>query len=119
MPYLTLPLRHVFIVGDNSMFEEGITNLLSGVKSLKVSAAKYLDDSWFVNTIALLQPDIILVAESNILSSTHLLGLLFSAKTPLRDARIVVVRLTDNIVGVYKMPKQSGKQTPYQQIKYL
>ena len=112
-----LPTRHVFIVGT-SMFEEGLTLLLTFGTGLQVSGAKYVDDLWLLDTIVHNQPDVILWSESTLLDSVHMLGLLISTPS-LAGLRVIIVRLTDNIVNVYKLPMQMGAGRLYKQQQFV
>ncbi len=103
---LKLSTRRVFIVGDASLFEEGITKLLSfGGTELLVSGAKYTDDPAFLEVITQNQPDVILLNESTALDSAHILNLLLSAPS-LTALYIIIIRLNSNLVDVYEMPKR-------------
>lgn len=101
-----LSSRRVFIVGDNSLFEEGIAQLLAFGTDLSVSNTKYTDDPAFLDTIAQNQPDVILLNESTSQNTAAILKLLFSIPS-LVGLRVIIVRLSDNIVDVYEMPKQA------------
>jgi len=111
MLHLNLPSRRVFIVGDNTLFEEGITKLLAYGTDLSVTGKKYTDDPAFLDAIAQNQPDVILLNESTAFDSAHILELLLS--TPLLTALyIIIIRLSNNTVDVYEMPKRYVITTP-------
>ena len=109
-----LGMRRVFFVGNNSIFEDGLAHLLTNAINIQVSTARYIDDIWFLDAIAQNQPDVILLSESGVLNSHHLLNLLFS-RPALTDLQIIIVRLTDTMVDVYKLPKQIGREIVYKQ----
>jgi DNA-binding NarL/FixJ family response regulator len=104
MPKLHLSSRRVFIMGDNSLFEEGIAQLLAFGADLSISNTKYTDDPAFLDAIAQNRPDVILLNESSC-DSAHIIELLFS--TPALTAQyIIVVRLSNSMVDVFEMPKR-------------
>jgi len=111
--------RRIFIVGENLLFEESLAHLLTSEAGLQVSNQKYVDDPWLLDTILKDQPDVILLSESNILNSRHLLGSLFSTPLPLAGVQIIIIRLTDSLVDVYEVPKQIGRKMTYQQYNIL
>lgn len=102
-------LRRVFIVGTHTLFEEGLSNLLAKNTAMQVSNEKYTNDLWLLNTISRNQPHVILLAESDNLNSAHLLGLLFSIPVP-TSLWVIVVRLADSMVDVYKFSKQADNE---------
>ena len=97
--------RHVFIVGEDVLFDEGIAHLLTTRTEMRISREKYKDDSWLVNSVLQNHPDIVLLAESDALGSTRLLDLIFSIPL-LENLWVVIVRLENNVVNVYEYPKQ-------------
>ena len=97
--------RHVFIVGEDVLFDEGIAHLLMTRTEIRISREKYKDDLWLANSVLQNHPDIILLAESDSLGSTRLLDLIFSI--PLLEILwVVIVRLENNVVDVYEYPEQ-------------
>lgn len=98
--------QRVFIVGDNSLFEEGITKLLACGSDLSVSGAKYTNDSALLDAIAQHRPDVIVVNESMPFDSSHILELLFMAPLQQFAPTIIVMRLDNTMIDVYEMPKR-------------
>ena len=99
--------QHVFIVGEDSLFDEGITNLLAQQTDLLLSHAKFSDERVFLDTIKQELPDVILVCESGSLDAARILGLV-SSQTMLRRLLlvvIIVIRLHNNVIDVYERPK--------------
>lgn len=100
-----LSAQRVFIVGDNSLFEEGITHLLTFETDLQVSCVKYTDDLAFLADISQNRPDVILLNECVSLSPARILKLIHSI--PLQAGlRIIIIRLSNTIIDVYDMPEQ-------------
>ena len=100
-----LHIQRVFIVGDNSLFEEGIAKLLVLGAGLSVTGRKYTDDLYFLEAVSQHKPDVILLNESMQVDSTHILNLIFSTPS-LTPVYVVIVRLGSSIVDVYEMPKR-------------
>ena len=105
MLHSNLSTQHVCIVGDGSMFEEGISQLLSFETNLQISGFEYKDDSSFLEDITQNQPDVIVLTESAAMDSAHILELLFSTPS-LTALHIVIIRLSTSLVDVYEMPKR-------------
>jgi DNA-binding NarL/FixJ family response regulator len=103
--------QRVLIFGD-SIFEEGIANLLSDEADLQVSSAKYKDDRAFLAEIAEQRPDVLVLNESTPQNTVRILKLLFSIPE-LTGLRVVIVRLSDNMIDVYEMPKQAVEGDDY------
>lgn len=100
-----LSTKRVFIVGDGSLFEEGITHLLSFGTDIFVSGAKYTNDPALLEAVSHNQPDVILLNESTYINPTHILDLLFSTPS-LTASYIIIIRLGNNMIDVYEMPKR-------------
>jgi DNA-binding NarL/FixJ family response regulator len=105
MFYSSLSARRVFIVGNDSLFEEGITKLLAYGTDLSVSGMKYTDDQSLLNAVAQHRPDVIVVNESMPFDAAHILGLIFSAPT-ITALYVIIIRLGSNMVDVHEMPKR-------------
>lgn len=101
----TISARRVFIVGNDSLFEEGLANLLSSGTDLSISSTKYKDDHSLLEEIALYQPEVIVVNESMPHDSAHILDLIFST-TSVTAQYVMVVRLGSDIVDIHEMPKR-------------
>jgi len=95
--------QRVFIVGDGSLFDEGITHLLAYETDLLVSHATYSKDLAFLNMIKSDQPDVILVSETGSLDSAHIIDSVLSYPIVI-GLCIVVVRLYNNVIDVYEGP---------------
>lgn len=112
MPYSDQSTQRVLIFGE-SIFEEGIANLLTDGADLLVSSAKYTDDLAFLDEIAQKRPDVILLNESMPQNTVRILKLLFSIPS-LAGLRVIIVRLSDNLVDVYEMRQQAGAKNEYE-----
>lgn len=94
--------QRVCIVGEGSMFDEGVSLLLQRDTNLRVSRAMYSDDLAFLKTIEWDQPDVMLVCESDSLHTERLLSLV--SLQPVMLLLIVIVRLSNNVIDVYAKP---------------
>ncbi len=99
--------QHVFIVGEDLLFDEGVTNLLAQRTDLLLSHAKFSDERVFLNTVKQELPDVIVVCESGSLDVARILDLVSSQALLMRLllAVIVVIRLHNNVIDVYERPK--------------
>ena len=100
-----LSIQRVCIVGEVSLFEEGITNLLTLGTDLSISNVKYTDDSTLLTSIDEAQPDVIILNESTLPNHAHILEMLLSNQT-LTAMFAIVIRLSSSVVDVYNMPKR-------------
>jgi hypothetical protein len=98
--------QHVFIVGEDSLFDEGVTNLLAQQTDLLLTHAKFSDEHVFLDTIKQELPDVILVCESGSLDAARILDLVSSQALLVRLLLvvIVVIRLHNNVIDVYERP---------------
>ena len=97
--------RRVFIVGDDSMFDEGVAHLLAFGKDMSVSGMKYTDDLAFLDIITQNQPDVVVLNEATSLDPVRILKLLCSSPS-FAGLRVIVIRLTSSMIDVYEIPKQ-------------
>jgi len=95
--------QRVFIVGEDSLLDEGVTHLLAQRTDFLVSRAKFSDELAFLNTVKQDLPDVILVCESGSLDVARILVLVSSFAMVMR-LLVVVVRLHNNVIDVYKRP---------------
>lgn len=105
MLYPNLPTRRICIVGDASLFDEGLSHLLNFETSLQISGSEYNDDDSFLEDIIQSQPDVIVLTDSEAINAKHIRELLFSTLS-LTALYVIIIRLSNNIVDVYEMPKR-------------
>ena len=101
--------QRIFIVGDGSLFDSGITQLVTHGTDQHVSHAVYSDPPTFMDLIQWdAWPETILVNESGLLEADHILGLvssqIVSAEPVIVGTRIIVVRINVNTIDVYTRP---------------
>ena len=96
--------KQILIVGDGSIFDEGVTRLLTQATNLLVSHPIYSDDLAFLNIIKMdNRPDVILVCEFSSLDTAHILNSVSSHPTVM-GLPFVVVRNSDTVIDVYARP---------------
>lgn len=100
-----LPIHRICVVGENTLFEEGIVKMLSLGTELTVTGTKYIDDSAFLDSLALNKPDVILLNETMSYQVSHILELLLF-NTALTALYLIVIRLGSNMVDVYSLPRR-------------
>ena len=107
-----LSTQRVLIFGT-SILEEGIAHLLTSGVNLQVSCARYTNELEFLDEVIQKQPNVILLNDAVPLNKTHIFKLLFSFPS-LTGLRIIVTRLTSNIIDVYMMPDRSVTKMVYE-----
>jgi hypothetical protein len=95
--------QRVSVVGEGTLLEVGVTNLLTTRTDLLVSRAIYSNDIAFLDIIKRDRPDVLLVCESGLLDTVRILILVLSPPI-VTSLRIVIVRLRTNVIDVYARP---------------
>ena len=96
--------KRVFIVGNDSLFDEGVMQLLTQQTNFLVSRAKFSDDDTaFLKTIKRDCPDVVLVCESDSLDVARILDLL-SLHLTMLILFVIVIRLYNTAIDVYEKP---------------
>ena len=90
----------VYILGNGSMLDEGVTHVLSSRTKLRVWGRQYQDDTTFLKDVSLARPDVILVNEMDSSDSIRILKLL-SAVPSFIGMRVIFLRLCNNMIDVY------------------
>ena len=94
--------KHVLIVGEGSLLDEGIAQILTQESDLFVSRATYSDELAFVNMVNGDQPDVILVCESGALNTKLIIDLV-SSQIPLMGL-LIIIRLNNNVIEMFAKP---------------
>ncbi len=99
----------IFIVGDGSLFDSGVTQLVTHGTDLQVSHAVYSDHPAFLDLIQWeAWPETILVNESGLLEADHILDLvsaqIVSSEPVIVGTQIIIVRISVNLIDVYTHP---------------
>ena len=105
--------QRVMILGDGSLFDDGVAKMLTHRTDLLLSRAIYSNDRASLDNINSDEPDVILVCESGSLQAARVFDLV-SSHLIVTGLRMVVIRLRNNVIDVYPRPtfiagKISGK----------
>jgi chemotaxis response regulator CheB len=95
------PTRRVLVVESGSLVEEGIESLLVREPDMHVIGIPFVGETAFLQEVADMRPDVILLNESGPLTSERILELLKRLPT-LASLRVIMVRPGDNIINVYE-----------------
>ena len=107
----SIPQR-IFIVGHGSLFDEGVTNLLTQDTSLKVSHIVYSDAVSFSNMIQRDRPDVLLVCKSDLPDKDQILDSVITDSLMI-GLCIFVVHLDDSAIDIYERPGTIADPLPY------
>ncbi len=116
MLHSDLAPQRILIFGS-SIFEEGIAHLLTQGLNLQVSCAKYTNELAFLDEVAQNRPDVVLLNETTPLNPAYIFKLLF-ARPDLANLRIIVTRLSSNVIDVYMLPKQVVARNGYERQQF-
>ena len=100
----------VLIIGEGSLFDEGITALLQRSTNLAVSHVVYSTEPALMNVVQRAAPDVILVCQSGSLNTKQIVDSI-SINPLMLGLCIFVVRLSSPIVDIYQQPIQDGGKT--------
>lgn len=92
---------HVLVVGNRTLFDEGLTGLLAQEGGLRISGIAYKDKATFLREIARVQPDAILMNEIGMANPGQICEWLKESPVP-ETVRVIIVRADDNRVEVYE-----------------
>jgi len=101
---------HVLIIGDGSLFHEGVTSLFTQETDMLISYTTCPDDLVFVNSIEVTKPDVIVVNESGSLDAERFLNLI-SMYALVMSFLIVIVRNTNDLIDIYNKPAFGAETT--------
>lgn len=103
--------QHVFIVGDNTLFEECITQLLTHKTGLQVTSIKYTDELTLLDYITLHQPQVIILNESSLLVPISFFRLLLTTHL-MTAVRLIILRNSDSVMDIYNISQQKRIRRP-------
>ncbi|MEP7133870.1 MAG: hypothetical protein ABI904_02950 [Chloroflexota bacterium] len=109
--FQTLSTNHVLVIGDGSLFQEGVAALLNRLSEAFIYSVKYLSDHALADEIKTCRPDIVIVT-----ASERVVDAVF-ATTALVDMspRIIVLHDYDNTIEVFHQPESSRAGAAYLQ----
>lgn len=113
MPDLNVIHKHVFIVGNGSLFDEGIVELLIGGSRLMVSHIIYPDDGTLLEAVKRDQPDAILICETANLEIEKIIDSI-SIDPIAIGLCILAVRLSNPVIEVYEKPILNAGKISYE-----
>ena len=93
----------VTIIGNGSLFDEGIAELLTRGTPFRVSHIVFSQDGAFLNLIKRVQPDAILICESGTLGIEPILDSLSTDPIAI-GLLILAIRLSHPVIEVYERP---------------
>lgn len=103
MPDSNSTQKRAVIVGDGSLFDDGITILLTQRTNLLISHTIFFDGIAFLNVIKRDQPNMILICESDSLEPENVIASI-SIDPIVIGLCIFVVRLSNPMIDVYERP---------------
>jgi hypothetical protein len=109
---LNITKKRLFIVGEGSVFDEGIAELLTRGSHLMVSHIIYSDDITFLKIIKRDLPDAILLCETDTLEIESLIDSI-SIDPIAIGLCILAVRLSNPVIEVYEEPILSAGKISY------
>lgn len=101
----SVPAQKIHIVGEKTLFEEGLTSMLVLDANMEVSGSKYTDDGTLLADILHNQPDVILLNSSVQFNTAHVLETIISNPI-LQTSHVIVFSLDSSMVDVYEMPRR-------------
>lgn len=99
--YFFFPARQVLVVGNGSLFDEGIVNLLDSTAGLDVLHHSYSDHLAMLSEVEKYQPGIVVLISSKALNIELVLHRYLHELTAL-TSRLVVVNQDDCQVKIYE-----------------
>jgi hypothetical protein len=101
----TLTKNHVLVVGDGSLFESGVTSILSQRSNTLIHETEYIDDLALINEIKSIRPVVVMI----VTESDHMVDLIFSTPSLVGLVlRIIILRYYDTTIDVFDR-SQSGR----------
>ena len=102
----------IFILGNGTLLDEGVTHMLVNHSQLSVTRISYTDDNTLYDLVNFERPNTIFINESNALDVGHVIGLIFSV--PSASVRCVIVVHSENsMLDVYYRPATRLLVTKY------
>jgi hypothetical protein len=96
--------KRLLIIGDGSIFDEGVTQMLQQDANMLISHPIYSDDLAFLNMFQMIaRPDFILVCEFRSLDTAYILNSISSHPT-MMGLPLVVIKLSNTVIDLYARP---------------
>jgi hypothetical protein len=105
--------QRIFIVGNGSLFDEGLAKIVRFSTTLRVSHIVYSNEIELLRLIERKQPDMILLSESGTLDIEQILDAI-TINTLIIGLCIFVVHLGDYTIDAYERPGIVAERQPFQ-----
>ena len=96
---MSRPFRRMLIVGNGSLFDEGLEKLLSSEHGLEVSRITYTDDAEFLQQFLRTLPEVVVLFEGGSLTVSQLFELV--KDVPIPNLQVVTVLADTSTVEMY------------------
>ena len=104
----------VLIIGDGSLFPQGVTQLLNQHSEALIHRMEAVDDRVLINEIESNHHKVVVVAETAVREAKHVVSLIFSTPSLLEVVlRIIVVRYHDRTIDVFDQAGPRGNGAGY------
>ena len=105
--------QRIFIVGNGSLFDEGLAKIVRFSTTLRVSHIVFSNEDVLLNLIERKQPDMILLSESGGLDIEQILEAI-TVNTLIIGLCIFVVHLGNFTMDAYERPDTAVERLPFQ-----
>ena len=105
--------RRIFMVGDGSLFDDGLAKMVRFSTNLRVSHIVYSNELVLLNLIEHEQPNMILLSESGGLDIEQILEAI-TVNTLIIGLCIFVVHLGNFTMDAYERPDTAVERVPFQ-----
>ena len=105
--------QSIFIVGNGSLFDDGLAKIVRFSTTLRVSHIIYSNEAALLNLIKREQPDMILLTELGVLDIDQILDSI-SINTLIIGLCIFVVHLGNFTIDAYERPGAVAERQPFQ-----
>lgn len=95
----------IVVLGNGSLFDEGVGSLLIGNSQLNISRILYTNDKALVQRVKADRPQAVFLNEFDPLETDHLIGLIFSIPN-VAIKWIVVTHLENNVIDIHNKPAE-------------
>jgi len=112
MSYSHSSPARIFVLGNGSLLDEGITNMLALHSQLRVTRFSYTDDNTLYDLVNFEHPITIFINEFNALDIGHVIGLIFSVPSAFVRC-VIVVHAENSMLDVYYRPATHVPVTMY------
>ena len=105
--FQTLSTNHVLVIGDGSLFQEGVASLLNRFSEAFIDSVKYMSDHALLDEMKASRPDIVIIAAPERVADAVFATISLVEMSP----RIIVLHDYDNTIEVFDQPESSRDKT--------